>query len=40
MINYKKLTKDIVKETIQNIHYGDEFLVFFTKKWNESFIIK
>lgn len=39
MINYKKLTEDIVKETIQNTHFNSEFLlVFFNKKWNESFL--
>lgn len=38
MINYKKLTEDIVKETIQNTHFNNgEFLVFFNRKWNESF---
>lgn len=40
MINYKKLTEDIVKETIQNTHFNnDEFLlVFFNRKWNEPFL--
>lgn len=39
MINYKKLTEDIVKETIQNTHFnnGEFLLVFFNRKWNESF---
>ncbi len=35
MINYKKL-EDIVKETIQNTYYGDEFLIFFNRKWYDS----
>lgn len=39
MINYKKLTEDIVKEIIQNAHFSNNggFLVFFNRKWNESF---
>ena len=39
MINYKKLTEDIVKETIKDTHFNNnsEFLVFFNRKWNEFF---
>lgn len=37
MIN--ELIENIVKETIQNTHFNNngEFLVFFNRKWNESF---